>query len=90
MLVNANTNETGLFEMSYRCFVYYRSTGGPYTVSTLSMDGGECSTDYDSEMVTSDYLMASTIQPLCRCGAIFNRTITGRQGGCSSKSCCPK
>jgi len=57
MLVDANTNETGLVEMSYRCFVYYRSTGGPYTVSTLSMDGGECSTDYDSEMVTPDYLM---------------------------------
>lgn len=57
MLVDANTNETGLVEMSYRCFVYYRSTGGPYTVSTLSTDGGECSTDYDSEMVTPDYLM---------------------------------
>ncbi len=57
MLVDANTNETGLVEMSYRCFVYYRSTGGPYTISTFSMDGGECSTDYDSEMVTPDYLM---------------------------------
>jgi hypothetical protein len=57
MLVDAKTNETGLVEMSYHCFVYYRSTGGPYTVSTLSMDGGECSTDYDSEMVTPDYLM---------------------------------
>lgn len=57
MLVDANTNETGLVEMSYRCFVYYRSTGGPYTVSTLSTDGGECSTGYDSEMVTPDYLM---------------------------------
>ncbi len=28
MLVDANTNETGLVEMSYRCFVYYRSSGG--------------------------------------------------------------
>ncbi len=57
MLVDANTNETGLVEMSYRCFVYYRSTGGPYTVSSTSLDGGACSTDYDSEMVTADYLM---------------------------------
>ncbi|MDD2321124.1 MAG: hypothetical protein PHO83_13850 [Geobacteraceae bacterium] len=57
MLVDANTNETGLVEMSYRCFVYYRSTGGPYTVSSMSLDGGACSTDYDSEMVTADYLM---------------------------------
>lgn len=57
MLVDANTNETGLVEMSYRCFVYFRSTGGPYTVSSKSLDGGVCSTDYDSEMVTADYLM---------------------------------
>jgi hypothetical protein len=57
MLVDANTNETGLVEMSYRCFIYYRSTGGPYTVSSESLDGGPCSTDYDSEMVTADYLM---------------------------------
>jgi hypothetical protein len=57
MLVDANTNETGLVEMSYRCFVYYRSTGGPYTVSSQSLDGNTCSTDYDSEMVTADYLM---------------------------------
>ena len=38
MLVDANTNETGLVEMSYRCFVYYRSTGGPYTVTSKSLD----------------------------------------------------
>ncbi len=57
MLVDANNNETGLVEMSYRCFVYYRSTGGPYTVSSRSMDGNTCSTDYDPEMVTPDYLM---------------------------------
>lgn len=57
MLVDANTNETGLVEMSYRCFVFYRSTGGPYTVSSKSLDGQVCSTDYDSEMITADYLM---------------------------------
>jgi hypothetical protein len=57
MLVDANTNETGLVEMSYRCFVYYRSSGGAYTVSCQSLDSGVCSTDYDAEMVTPDYLM---------------------------------
>lgn len=57
MLVDTTTNETGLVEMSYRCFVFYRSTGGPYTVTSLSMDGGACATDYDAEMVTPDYLM---------------------------------
>lgn len=57
MLVDAKNNESGLVEMSYRCFIYYRSSGGPYTVSSKSLDGGACSTDYDSEMVTADYLM---------------------------------
>jgi len=57
MLVDANTNETGLVEMSYRCFVYYRSTGGHYTVSSKSLDSNACSTDYDAEMITPDYLM---------------------------------
>ena len=57
MLVDANTRETGLVEMSYRCFVYYRSSGGEYTVSSQALDNGICSTDYDTEMVTPDYLM---------------------------------
>ncbi len=57
MLVDANTRETGLVEMSYRCFVFYRSTGGDYTVTSESLDGEACSTDYDAEMVTPDYLM---------------------------------
>ena len=57
MLVDAKTNETGLVEMSYRCFVYYRSTGGAYTVTSKSLDGNACSTDYDAEMITPDYLM---------------------------------
>ena len=39
MLVDAKNNETGLVEMSYRCFVYYRSNGGPYTVTSKSLDG---------------------------------------------------
>jgi uncharacterized lipoprotein YmbA len=57
MLVDANTNETGLVEMSYRCFVYYRSSGSTYIVSSTSLDGNVCSTDYDTEMITPDYLM---------------------------------
>lgn len=57
MLADANTGETGLVEMSHRCFIFYRSTGGPYTVTSLSLDGGACSTEYDGEMVTPEYLM---------------------------------
>jgi hypothetical protein len=58
MLVDANTNETGLVEMSYRCFVYYRQNPGEsYTVSSKSLDGGACTTGYDPEMVTDSYLM---------------------------------
>jgi hypothetical protein len=58
MLVDTNTNETGLVEMSYRCFVYYRQNfGESYTVSSESLDGGVCATGYDPEMVTDSYLM---------------------------------
>jgi hypothetical protein len=57
MVADANNNETGLVEMSYRCFVFYRSNGGAYTVTAASLDGAPCSTDYDAEMVTPDYLM---------------------------------
>ncbi len=57
MLVDAKNGETGLVEMSYRCFVYYRSNGGAYTVTSKSVDGQPCSTQYDPEMVTPDYLM---------------------------------
>ncbi|UFS70244.1 hypothetical protein LPW11_20510 [Geomonas sp. RF6] len=57
MVADATTKETGLVEMSYRCFIFYRSTGGPYTVTSKSMDGGACSTDFDAEMVTAEYLM---------------------------------
>ena len=56
MLVDAKNGETGLVEMSYRCFIYYRSNGGAYTVSSKSLDGQPCSTDYDPAMVTPDYL----------------------------------
>lgn len=54
MLVDCKTDETGLVEMSDQCFVYYRSSGGPYTVTTKP-DG--LSTAYDTEMVTPEYLM---------------------------------
>ncbi len=57
MVADARTGETGLVEMSYNCFVFYRSSGGPYTVSTKSLNGSTCATDYDPEMVTDDYLM---------------------------------
>jgi hypothetical protein len=57
MLVDAKNGETGLVEMSYRCFVYYRSSGGAYTVTSKSVDDQPCSTQYDTEMVTPDYLM---------------------------------
>jgi len=58
MLADANTNETGLVEMSYRCFVYYRQQPGEsYTVTSESLDAGACTTGYDPEMVTDSYLM---------------------------------
>jgi hypothetical protein len=58
MLADSDTGETGLIEMSYQCFVFYRSNGGPYTVSTKP-DG--FSTDYDHELVTPEYLMGINV-----------------------------
>ncbi len=57
MVADVKNNETGLVEMSYRCFVYYRSLGGAYTVTGRSLDGYPCTVEYDREMVTPDYLM---------------------------------
>lgn len=57
MLIDAKNNETGLVEMSYRCFIFYRSNGGEYGVTTKSMDSEPCSSDYDRELVTAQYMM---------------------------------
>jgi len=88
MLVDANTNETGLVEMSYRCFVLLPVNRRRLHVSSKSLDDNPCSTDYDSEMVTADYLMESIIQPRCRYEAILNQLITVRPGGNSSINYC--
>lgn len=83
MLVDAKNSETGLVEMSHRCFVYYRSTGGAYTVTSRSSDGGLCTTDYDPEMVTPGYLMGinypASIQVANDLGSTDNRPARRRQ-----------
>jgi len=57
MLADVKTMESGLVEMSYRCFVFYRSKGGAYEVTTKSMDDTNCTTLYDGKMVNPDFLM---------------------------------
>lgn len=57
MLADAKNGETGLIEMSYRCHVYYRSSGGAYTVTSRSYDGEPCGTTFDATMVTPSYQM---------------------------------
>ena len=83
MLVDAKTQETGLVEMSYRCFVYYRSNGGAYSVTSASMDGNPCSTEYDAEMVTPTYLMGinypASLQVRSDLGSQDNRPARKRQ-----------
>lgn len=85
MVVDANTRETGLVEMSYRCFVFYRSTGGPYTVTATSLDGAPCSTEYDSDMVTADYVMGinfpASLQVRADLQSTDNRPARRRQFG---------
>lgn len=59
MVVDAFTKETGLVEMSYNCFVFYKQAPGKdYKITTSPGPGKEkWSTEYDKEMVTRDYLM---------------------------------
>lgn len=60
MLADAFTKETGLVEMSYNCFVFYKQEPGKdyYAVTTNPVhEPTPWSTEYDHEMVTSDYLM---------------------------------
>ncbi|MDO9308472.1 MAG: hypothetical protein Q7V04_05360 [Deltaproteobacteria bacterium] len=59
MLADAFTRETGLVEMSYNCFVFYKQAPGKdYTVTTSPASGPTpWAVEYDSEMVTRDYLM---------------------------------
>jgi len=57
MVADAKNNQSGLVEMSYRCFVFYHSSGGHYKVTCKSTDGYPCSLDYDPEMVNQHYLM---------------------------------
>lgn len=54
MVIDSVTGETGLVEMSYQCFVFYRSHGGPYSVTVMPPN---LSNAYDTEMVTPDYIM---------------------------------
>ncbi len=59
MLADAFTKETGLVEMSYNCFVFYKQAPGKdYKVTTNPAPGKtKWSTEYDKEMVTRDHLM---------------------------------
>lgn len=55
MIVDANTNEIGLVEMSYRSFVYFKPNGsGGYTVTTKPEGQSQA---YDTEMVTENYII---------------------------------
>ena len=60
MLADARTLDTALVDMSEKNFVLFRSSGGPYAVSTLP--GGQ-STLFDPQMVTPDYLLGYNYAP---------------------------
>ena len=64
MLVDSNTKEIGLVDMSSSHFVFFRSSGGPYTITTLP-EGG--STDYDPTMVDPDYILGYNYPPSMQC-----------------------
>jgi hypothetical protein len=60
MLADANTNETGLVDMSYRSFVFFRSHGGPYKITTYP--AGQ-SIEYDARMVNPRYILGYNFAP---------------------------
>jgi hypothetical protein len=55
MVLDAEKNDTALVEMSYRRFVYFKSSGGVYTV-TDSLDGIQTEDDYDVRLLDSDHI----------------------------------
>jgi hypothetical protein len=85
MLVDSRTGETGLVEMSYRCFIYYRSPDAstPYAVTSKVLDDGICATDYDPELVTPVQLLGinfpASLQVRQDLGSIDNRPARRRQ-----------
>jgi len=55
MLVDTNTQQIGLVEMSYKSFVFYKSNGtGGYDITTKP-EG--VSKDYDHQLVQSDFIL---------------------------------
>lgn len=53
MLIDANTNETALIEMSYKRFVMFRSDGNQLTVTDST---GVSDPDYDRELISAEYI----------------------------------
>lgn len=53
MLIDANTNETALIEMSYKRFVTFRSNGDELTVTDST---GVSEPEYDRELISAEYI----------------------------------
>lgn len=53
MLIDSNTNETALIEMSYKRFVMFRSDGRQLTVTDST---GVSNPDYDKELISAEYI----------------------------------
>ncbi len=55
MVMDVKTNETALIEMSYKRFVYFKSSGAKYDVID-SIDGLQTEDDYDKELICEEYI----------------------------------
>jgi hypothetical protein len=55
MVLDVLKNDTALVEMSHRRFVYFKSSGGAYTV-TDSLDGAQTEDDYDGRLLDADHI----------------------------------
>lgn len=56
MLVDVNTNETALIEMSYQRFVLFRSDGEKLTVTDSILGEDTDGKSYDQHLITPDYI----------------------------------
>lgn len=57
MLIDVNTNETALIEMSYRRFVLFRSNGRELKVTDSILGEDTDGKSYDQHLITPDYIL---------------------------------
>jgi hypothetical protein len=74
LLANANTGEIGLVDMSYKSFVFLKSNGSKYKITTLPK--GQNS-DYDTRFVKPNYILGLNYPPTLLVKADYDENENG-------------